>query len=301
MNESIRMVVFGDSVPWGQGHWEKDKYRRKVERALGASAVNYSHSGATIGVGDQTVEAPCNGEVPVTHPTILKQCERFNDDPASVRIILVNGGINDVNIRVIMFPLTTSEYLSRQIRRYCHDDMCNLLYQIAAKFSHPDATIILTGYYPIVSPESDPFAVEKYLNALCITIPIFMDRGLVLNRVVENSMQFWHESTRCLKAAVDEVNQNSPGQPRIRFINVPFQPKNSMYASDPWLFELNKDLILSPQDPVAEIRAPFCNECFKYDLVAREQCYRASAGHPNLLGSDEFAKAILHTVRTASV
>ncbi len=120
-----------------------------------------------------------------------------------------------------------------------------------------------------------------------------MDRGPVLDRVVENSMQFWQESTRCLKAAVDEVNQNSSGRPRIRLIDVPFRPKNSMYASDPWLFELNKDL--SPQDPVADLRAPFCNECFKYDLVAREQCYRASVGHPNLLGSDEFAKAILQT------
>jgi hypothetical protein len=170
MDEPIRMVVFGDSVPWGQGHREKDKYRYKVDQALGATSVNYSHSGATIGVGDHTVEAPCNGEAPVAYPTILKQCEMFNDDPASVRIILVNGGINDVNIRVIMFPLTTSEYLSRQIRRYCHDDMYTLLDQIAGKFSHPDAAIILTGYYPIVSPESDPFSVDKYLNALCITI-----------------------------------------------------------------------------------------------------------------------------------
>src|SRR5439155_9307308 len=142
----------------------------------------------------------------------------------SVRIILLNGGINDVNIRVILFPLTKSEYLSRQIQRYCHDDMRSLLYQIAAKFSHPEAVIIVTGYYPIVSPESDPFSVEKYLNALCITIPIFMDRGPVLDRVVKNSMQFWQESTQCLRAAVDDVNQNSGGQPRIRFVIVPFEP-----------------------------------------------------------------------------
>ena len=57
-----------------------------------------------------------------------------------------------------------------------------------------------------------------------------------------------------------------------------------------WLFGINADL--SPEDPMAAARRASCNACLD-DFLRREQCYRASAGHPNLTGAQKFADAIL--------
>src|SRR2546422_11261103 len=76
----MRVVVMGDSVMWGQGLLEADKIHSRVTNLLRDclgygpfEIINLAHSGATIGLGDATVRAPLNGEVPTSYPTILQQ------------------------------------------------------------------------------------------------------------------------------------------------------------------------------------------------------------------------------------
>ncbi len=53
-----------------------------------------------------------------------------------------------------------------------------------------------------------------------------------------------------------------------------------------WGLDLGDDL--DPQDPVAATRHPLCDIAFPgpLEILHREQCYRASAGHPNVHGRD---------------
>jgi len=52
------------------------------------------------------------------------------------------------------------------------------------------------------------------------------------------------------------------------------------------------DADLTPQDPMAAARHASCDACLD-DFLRREQCYRASAGHPNVIGAQKFADAII--------
>src|SRR5580698_4953428 len=98
-----RIVNLGDSVAWGQGLAEADKYDVLVRAAVAPAAelTRLAHSGATIGT--VLIESgPADGEVPVSRPTILDQCNNFTDSPETVDLVLVNGGINDVDLRNIL-------------------------------------------------------------------------------------------------------------------------------------------------------------------------------------------------------
>ena len=113
------------------------------------------------------------------------------------------------------------------------------------------------------------------------------------NIVVAKCMQFWHESTAALTGAVAEVNAPLP-QPRIALADPGFTEDNAVFAGTPWLFGLTNDVVLSPQDEMMAERRAACDLVFPdTDWGARWQCYRASAGHPNVTGARRYADAIL--------
>jgi lysophospholipase L1-like esterase len=97
--DSFRMVVLGDSVPWGQGLLPAHKYHAVLETLSTTYAVStdfMAHSGATIGGGATVGASAPDGEVPDAYPTILQQCAADTQAPDTVDLILLNGGINDV-------------------------------------------------------------------------------------------------------------------------------------------------------------------------------------------------------------
>jgi hypothetical protein len=104
-------------------------------------------------------------------------------------------------------------------------------------------------------------------------------------------MQFWTESSMHLQHAVTSCNAAAGGT-RVRYAAVPFTVDNAVFADDPWLFGLNGDF--SPQDEVAPERHVACNlNIDPFDVFAREGCYRASAGHPNVQGAVAYAQTIV--------
>lgn len=303
-----RILTLGDSVAWGQGLLEQDKYHALVAQHLPHGPGNsppeesvVAHSGAVIGVGVQTVEPAADGEVPTAYPTILQQVAHFNNSPESVDLILMNGGINDVDIRDILNPLTDSSHLRDWIQNHCHMHMKVLLDQVVTRFSLATAKIVVTGYYPILSTSSDPDVFKPFLKVAGVAwLDVLGDafEDPIKDKIAKNCRLFCDLSTEALQQAVNEANNSPTGNGRILFVDAGFGPDNSVMAPNAWLFGIGDDLDFSPQDEVIDARRKSCDRD-ETDVLQRWVCYRASAGHPNKLGAAQYANQILASLKEA--
>lgn len=217
MADELRIVSFGDSVPWGQGLREDEKYDVLVGAALRRShprvvLQRLAHSGAIIGAHSVNGTI-AKEEVPMARPTILEQCDTFNDFPENVRLVLVNGGINDVDIRTILNPLVPKSILSAKIRSFCGHSMGQLLRMVNAKFHHPECRIIVTGYYMIWSHQSAIPFISDFLRIHGIALASFIEENVIVDAVVDHCRQFYEESTLCFQQTIREI-----GDPRIVFV-----------------------------------------------------------------------------------
>ncbi len=284
------LLVIGDSVMWGQGLLPANKLDNAVFAYLktqGADIkVNLAHSGAVIGSGIHENTPSIPGEVPENFPSILRQVEMFTDDPGDVSWVILNGGINDVSIKTILSPFTDDYTLAKIIQRDCGDAMIELLEKVSAKFKK--ATILAVGYYPILSNQSDPTGVNTMISLFHgVTFNPWVRTDLILDTVVEHCIQFWNQSRNAHIVAVDKVNSDVNGA-RIKYVDPCFKENNSVYAPDSWLFGL--DPLLEPVDQVVDSRHQQCIDC-EDNLLLREICFRASAGHPNAKGVAAIATA----------
>lgn len=294
------LVIVGDSVHWGQGLVRAHKLHVIVANEMRKKDPHLiehfmAHSGAVIGAGLTVTRQRVDGEVPVPSPTIIEQVRSFTANPASVDVVLVNGGINDVDIRKILNPFFPTHLLTDLIREHCFDSMRLLLEETVRMFPSPATRILVTGYYPILSSKSNPLHIPQLLEFQGLFAPMdFAAAPAMQNPVINHCMRFWTESTASLAEAVSTVNANH--QPsRISFIDSGFREDNAVFAPNAWLFGLKPGLV--PEDEVVHDRHVSCNAAFPpLDVLAREQCYRASAGHPNVIGAQKYAAAILAAI-----
>jgi hypothetical protein len=156
-----------------------------------------------------------------------------------------DGGINDVKIERLLSPFTSLDQLESLVEQCCYRDMVTLLTEVAAKFNAADCRIIVVGYYPILSDDSNPLALPRLLTALGHDFSkerALRAQGFPLSDPVELSLLFWTCSDTALKHAVTDVNAGA-GTNCISFVSPGFGPKNSVFASEPWLWELGFDLM----------------------------------------------------------
>ena len=299
---AMHIVVLGDSVAWGQGLTEEQKFYSLVGTKLANGSppqlTVLAHSGAIIGVGVEKNIAPASGEVPASYPTILQQCQAVTTDPQQVDLVLLNGGINDVDVHFILNPLTDPGDLRDLIVQYCYRDTSLLLLEVARKFSNPKTRIVFTCYFPILSQQSEFKLLPAYLLLHGITVPPFLVpvSDLAFGRPVANCRQFWTESTAQFEKAIAEVNAGLGGEPRLFLARAPFEDENAALAPKAWLWGINWDL--SVQDPVQNSRHAAC-DIYEPDIIQRQLCYRASVGHPNIMGAEQFANAICAVLQGA--
>jgi hypothetical protein len=104
-------------------------------------------------------------------------------------------------------------------------------------------------------------------------------------KIAEQTLLFWHESTNGMRQAVDETNAALGGAPRFFFVAPQFTPQNAAFAQDPFVFGLNAEL--QPEDGQIAHRQQVC-PLQEPDLIQREKCFRASAGHPSPLGAERY-------------
>lgn len=79
----------------------------------------YAHSGTRIDHPRSTARPNVTPEVPTASPTIVSQINSVAD-PTHVDIALLNGGINDIDVRKIMNPAMTIEELSSTTESACY-------------------------------------------------------------------------------------------------------------------------------------------------------------------------------------
>jgi hypothetical protein len=286
------MLVMGDSVMWGQGLEDGNKFYRLAFDRLAQKYPDLqpamrAHSGAVIGAGINSKWPSLPGEIPATGPTIFDQCNQYAE-PSAVRVILMNGGINDIDIRVLLNPTTSPPVLSDLIKRYCYADMKLLLQTVAAKFSESQCRIIVLGYYPILSENSEEHGIPFLLKARGIPNAEILMQSAGASDPRDLAMQFWTESDLCFKAAVAEANQTANN--RITFVQSPFEAQNALFEADPWLWSVGMDL--AAEDEVVDQRTEACIRLVPGWLDC-QVCRRASVGHPDPTGAIKYYEAIM--------
>lgn len=318
----FRIAVFGDSVVWGQGLRERDKFTSLVARhiwsELGGRVGVYAedrlaHSGAVIKPSpldwDVDPELPVldiTGEIPKGRPTITAQVAAWNwqakADPNNpkdlkdlreqamrIQLVIMDGGGNDVGIFSILDPLGNDQELLDAIQKACNTDMQVLLQQVVNTFRN--AKVIVTGYYPVISLETDSEKLFKILSNLGLLgansdlfgwawIPML---DWLVGRLTTRSNLFAYYANSALALAASMVG------PQVSLAVPKFGPDNAFEAPDSYIWDLQVvDQDVLALDPVAEERREACKNKPGTDWT----CPIASFGHPNPRGAQAYFEAI---------
>jgi len=312
VSDFFYVAIIGDSILWGNGLHERDKMTALVadaiENELQEKVVlqRYAQSGAPIAAIEGETTSPYNGfgEVPRWARSIQAQVDLIQRADL-LDLVLVNGCLNDVGLGGILDPFTDLEQLAEVTAEACDTEMEALLRRV--RTVAPGARIVVTGYYPIVGPESDPLGVQEWANVQGINSPVILTE-LVRNLAAGSDV--FHEQARAgLTSAVDRVNGEIPGEPVIAFADPNFGPEHAVFTADPWLWGMTRqnasfgslalDLDVLPEDPLTQLRIEACAEAYGIlDLVG---CVFASVGHPNPSGARAFADAVIADLRDLGV
>lgn len=325
VNDPLDMLVVGDSIMWGQGLkqerkfwwrikcWLQEKTGREVREKIEA------HSGASIETAGNELLYSSNGEVPSFTPSVNQQltdARQHYVDPGVVDLVLVNGCINDVDVRNLLNAATKLEPLEAGIKEACGGRMERLLVRIAREF--PNAHLIVTGYYNIFSDETDhnrfTRMLVKNLTSRTRDEEAMSDKEM-RRRLVAISDLWYRVSTDSLNNAVNAANSELSSH-RIHFAEIDFDPEHAFAAPETllWNFKfastnltgLRQAIVIltlgtaayKANDQVREMRGKSCKEIYeqlkkknetKQEKERRESsylaCRYASLGHPNPMGA----------------
>jgi lysophospholipase L1-like esterase len=308
--DTYRMLVFGDSVMWGGGLHEHLKYyslaadyvAARMENA-GVYRTNEAHHGAKIGRGDSTVKDEMPGEMSSRWPTILQQVDSLSSisDAAEVDLILLDGGANDLPITDVMMKTPPSQLeaakanLIIKVHEYCFDDMVFMLQKVCSQF--PKARVIVTGYYRIVSEESDQSFAQQLLLALIDdpTKPLWEDSVAdTHNKAIALSNLWAEEANKNLSNAVQSINNSLSSDPRVFFVNPEFTARNAAHAPESLLWE--PDAFGGPTDPMWKGGREQQRDVFEARLKSEPSTLmdgyfitkRNSSYHPNPAGAQRY-------------
>ena len=329
----FEFLVVGDSLVWGQGLEEKDKFYSLTANWLRDGAFNNrrevnvtvnAHSGSTLKFhadeAKKYKKAGCDEtfyhkpEVNVGFPSVWKQIEVAADRYKTAGIsggadlIMLTGGITDISVAKVLDPFGDNRKLVPQIEKYLRDDMFDVIEHAAT--NNPNALIAVVGYFPILSPKtpgsrlfnnwlesmSFPRALKPIANNGVIR-PIFFSR--LRKKGISRSRIWFVQSNRCLQEAVDKLNA-AYDAPRAVFIKSPITEDTCLETPGSLLFRMNKKGVV--EDPLYRERAADCSRALRelkkttgIDYPIR-LCEIAAVGHPNPAGSQAYAEAIKTTL-----
>jgi len=314
---AFHMVVIGDSIAWGNGLLNENKYsylvadwlQKKLNKPVDVTV--YAHSGATIsGESGGSIDPNLNSGT----PTLMDQARSIKDKD-KVNLILVSGGINDVGLSNILDANTPAERINR-LSESIKEPMMNLLTYL---LDETDAKIIVTGYYHLITEDSKVQSQDRIIagllamrsdktlsqseNVLITAIANPTDANIEaawyllegsINNVANifthdanlraNSDTFYAISSNSLEAAVNAADR---GQNRIKFIDPMFERDNSYRASDSFLWQLDRNL--RTNDDQYSKRVELTED---KDLITKFQNNINAMGHPNSDGAAKYAHTI---------
>ena len=330
----FELLVVGDSLIWGQGLEEKDKFYSLIAEWLRHGAfgkpcdVNMkvkAHSGATIffdakeaakyRAAGRDENHFYKGEVNVSTPSISKQVETaaaeysLQGRTRGADLVLLTAGVTDISVEGVLNPYEDPQKLKPLIEEVCGKRVGKLLEQIGQ--SNPDAPIAVIGYYPMLSKRSSRTAVfnawleilgvPNWLQGFAnnpIMRPILF--GRLFNRAIERSQIWSVESDRHLKNSVAEHNSRV-GREQAIFVPSPLTEENTAEAPNTLLFRMRKNGTV--EDPQYLARKSDCKTAFadlerttgiKYHL---KRCTVAAVGHPDPAGARSYFEAIKTAIR----
>jgi len=335
--DPLQMLVIGDSIMWGQGLRDDEKFSSRVKCWLQEKTEREvkvhmeAHSGAVISgsASAQPAFTSINGEVNLTSPTINDQLDHavqfYKQNQTSPALILMNGCINDVGVKNLLAASTPLEDLREQARLNCGEKMQRLLGRVKDGF--PKAQVIVTGYYPIVSPQTADNAflrlLVKKLNNQRPEARKMTDKEM-RERLVAISDEWYKASTANLLEAITKINSvANSDSPKVLFAEIQFGPEHVFAAPETllWTFlfastkasGFAKVIVLlsfgtaayKANDHVRESRIKSCEQTFKKPKDIKETkkqkedredlfliCRYASLGHPNNTGALLYTEAI---------
>jgi hypothetical protein len=296
----FRMAVLGDSVMWGQGLREQEKYwkltRDWLEQQLGrpVHVQVFAHSGAVIhpdGVGDQM--DPLHGEVPHKWPSVVRQASLV-EQPETLDFVLMNGGANDADLAECLNPARTPQWIRDRMQPMCGERMKALLCYAVGRF--PNARIMVTNYYPLVSQQSfaDAGSIALIITTLFNSFSLAQASEYLTSQwavQLAKSYTFSNESTQWLGWAVDETNRLFPE--RVALSRVDIDGDRCLGAPNSHIWGLE-------HDPVRVERSAHCVTTGKMSLLTMtgfnpdfdSKCPIASLLHPNALGARRYFEAV---------
>ncbi len=261
---------------WGQGLLEEQKFwfltKQWLEKETGKTVIPRveAHSGATIlWRNDQKYPldrlSTFNGKLNLSTPTIIQQIENaaqfYGNRREEVDLVLVNGGINDFKIVNLVNFFRSEGWIEKRCRRIFGQDMFGLLEAIQKSFGN--ARIVVTGYYPVVSPDTPPERIcslqEAILNEklikkilsflhiskapldVCSFNSVKENLNRLIQRLSRNSAAWQSQSNTYLEQTVSEFNKKYPfnstvsDNQRAIFVKAPFSSKNAYAAPETYL------------------------------------------------------------------
>jgi hypothetical protein len=323
----FELLVVGDSLVWGQGLVEEQKFyyltKQWLEREVfqNTRRVNLkvkAHSGASIDLrsfeSDALLAAEIgeneffHPEINLSFPSIRAQADAARgergeyENPETVDLIMLTGGVTDIRLSTILNPLKNNDELKSEISAHCDRKMFGLLEHLSSQF--PNALVAVGGYYPFLSkytPASTIFNSLLEINDVPEPLKTLINNRLnrrLLKRyrrkIIERSMIWAIHSTREFQKAVDRLNQKFD-RPRAVFIESPIREEHSLGAKNTLLFEITKngkatDALSSERKSVCRKTLDELRDSTKLKLRART-CELAAIGHPTAAGARAYAEA----------
>lgn len=296
----LLMVTLGDSVIWGQGHKLGEDFASQIQKWISQQQQGYAvrklvyaHSGATIDPIGEDYHEGLHGEINWSTPTITQQVDCVPKDVAAkTDLVLMDGCINDFNMRSLLKSEVDSAWIRAYVQTSCTKRMSHLLRNVTRKF--PNALVIVTGYFPLISPLSESKQVGQLLSTFSIPIVGQIVGSVVHNHLSANSKEFYTASNEALQAAVAEQASQ-----RVVFIPIPFGPENAFGAPQSYLYGFPD---LQKRDPVFGGRQVACRDFYGFSPVENFSlvvCMLASSFHPKPQGVAAYRDAILPVLNMA--
>ncbi|QQS31918.1 MAG: hypothetical protein IPM50_09525 [Acidobacteriota bacterium] len=322
-------LVAGDSLVWGQGLEEKDKFYYLTAEWLRRDVFTNgrdvllkvkAHSGSTLKFQEDEAEKyriagrdethPYPPEVNIGMPSVWKQIEVAADEyrrdgVSGADLIMMTGGITDISTAEVLNPNGDMKLLREQIKKHLDGSTYDVL-EHAVRLHH-NSLIAVVGYFHAISQYSDAkklfnawLEILKFPRALKFVPNNSLGRALFFNklkrRAIERSRVWHQESSIAQQAAVDRLNAKL-GATRAVFIGSPLTEKDAIEAPETRLFRMRKGGIVD--DPVARQRINDCRISLPelkrstgIDYPVR-LCEAAAIGHPDQAGSRAYADAII--------
>jgi hypothetical protein len=355
-NGSLYVVTVGDSIMWGQGIPEGQKFADTVTNWLQAlygpnyyitrTPQTFAHSGANLFLSSGDGPNPAPGEVPESQASVLLQLnltlqelQNIGVPPASVILVLVDGCANDVGILAALNGFNSPDQIATATNTDCGANpqpagsqqqppaMQVLLQRVGTAF--PNASVVVTGYYQFITPSTDPAALAGLL-ALGGAAAIGPWGGILgaaagavdVPHAQANSGAFANAVHSAYTSEVNAANSDTTlvpkgAPPRFALAWPSFTDDNGYAAPSSWLWKVGdfagaESLALASTAPAPfSISFPFPFDPSSADAVAyyRAQwcmanndvistCVDASMGHPNFLGVQAYAWAVIQQIET---